>query len=86
MTQTPVGHPDYNPFDPFGFNEPEPEKKEPRKLNWIQRFFLKIAIHIFIAMANRAVIQIRQQQHRRKHFKRVIKQGFFGEYTEWHER
>lgn len=76
----------FNPEDPFGWDEPEPEKKEPRKLNWVQRFFLKIATHIFVAMSNRAMIHVKQQQHRRKHYKRVIKQGWFGEYSEWHER
>lgn len=76
----------FNTEDPFGFDEPEQKQKEPKKLNWIQRFFAKMFIMFLEAMASRAMVQIREQQYRKKHYKRVIKQGWFGEYSEWHER
>lgn len=76
----------FNPEDPFGFDEPEQKQKEPKKLNWIQRIWLSFWRAIFHAMARSVVRAVNERNHRKKHYRHVIKQGWFGEYSEWHER
>lgn len=73
----------FNPEDPFGFDEPEPKIKP---LNGWQKFKWTIFAYFLASMLRGADRAIKEREHRKKHYKRVIKQGWFGEYSEWHER
>lgn len=73
----------YNHEDPFGWDEPDPQ---PIKLTRWQRIKYTILGYIFKIMFFGLEQAIQEREHRKKNYKKVIKQGWFGEYYEWHEK
>lgn len=73
----------FNPHDPFGWNEAE--YKQPEITRW-QRFKWTVLANVLAFVFHGADRAIKEREHRKKHYRHVIKQGWFGEYSEWHER
>lgn len=73
----------FNPEDPFGWGEPEPQ---PEKLNWFQKVKCTILTAVIMFMFSGIAEAVEKKKERRKKYREVIKQGWFGEYSEWHER
>ena len=73
--------------DWVNFMDEEPEPPKPtKKPNWLKRVWTAILYAIFSSIAHGLSESIARQRHRKKHYRHVIKQGWFGEYSEWHER
>lgn len=74
---------EFNPDDPFGWDDIDPK---PEKISrWKKIKYMLIAgalIFLFRGLPD----AIERRAERQKKYKHVIKQGWFGEYSEWHER
>lgn len=73
----------FNPEDPFGWDEPEPK---PETLTRWQMIKYTVLAHIMVFMFMGLAKALERKTERRKKYREVIKQGWFGEYSEWHER
>lgn len=74
---------DPNSPDPFGWDEPEPQ---PEKISTWKKIKYTIIAGVLIFMFRGLPEAIERRAERQKKYKHVIKQGWFGEYSEWHER
>ncbi len=72
-----------NPEDPFGWDEPEPK---PETITRWQKIKYTIFAYTLSILFRGLPEYIEQKKRRKEKYREVIKQGWFGEYSEWHER
>ncbi len=73
-------------YDNWWIEEIETPEVPTQKQNWLKRTWHKTLAIIFVLLFSGIGKAIEQKKERRKKYREVIKQGWFGEYSEWHER